>query len=203
MASSERIAPGFLIASPKLDGSVFERAVIMMVHHDEEGAMGFIVNRPLEVDFGSLLEMVEVEHELIADDCYEREVFFGGPVRVEQLWVIYEGGEREVTASADFESFQQTSDLRFHDRWALSGASDSIEELAFGQRRLPYKPFIGYAGWDAGQLEGEIGEGSWLMLDFEPELITGADPEQMWELALARIGIDEQTFLLMGKGGVA
>ena len=53
------LAPGFLIASPRLDGGPFERAVIVMVHHDEEGAMGFIVNKPLGIDFGSLLESAD------------------------------------------------------------------------------------------------------------------------------------------------
>ncbi len=206
MARSDTLAPGFLVASPRLDGSLFERSVIVMVHHDEEGAMGFIINRPLEVDLGSLLEMVEMDEEILAPDCYQRDVYFGGPVRVEQLWIIYhaqdgeELGERTHSGMDDLHASAQT---HFHERWGLSGSSDSIEAFADGTDEHAYRPFIGYAGWGPGQLEDEIGDGSWLMLDFDEDLVFDVPVEQMWTWALDRLGIDEMTFTLMGKGDIA
>lgn len=203
MARTDTLAPGFLVASPRLDGSMFERCVIIMIHHDEEGAMGFIINRPLEVDLGSLLELVDMDGEELAPDCYHRHVFFGGPVRVEQLWIISHAddgeffGERSPSGMDDLHSNAETL---FHERWALSGSSDSIESFAQGDDGHIFRPFIGYAGWGPGQLEDEIGEGSWLMLDFDEELVFDVPAERMWQKALDQLGIDEMAFTLMGKG---
>ena len=203
MALDHLIAPGFLVASPRLDGSLFERSVIVMVHHDGDGAMGLIANKPLEVDFGSLLEMVEIDVDRIANSCYETTVYFGGPVRVEQLWVIYNGVLSSAAAGLQSASPQERGDIRFHPHWALSGASDSIEGFAFGMEANDFLPFVGYAGWGAGQLENEVEEGSWLMLDFDEALIMSTEPDEMWNAALARLGVDETAFLMMGKAGSA
>ena len=203
MGSNHELAPGFLIASPRLDGSLFERAVIIMIHHDTEGAMGFIINKPLEVDFGSLLEMVEMDTETIAPTCYEKEVYFGGPVRVEQLWVIIEDQLGTFEFHDGLESLQDEGEVRFHDRWALSGTSASIESFALGSDENPYRPFVGYAGWGPGQLESEIIDGSWLLVDFDENLVIGSEPDMLWDRLLAEVGIDETAFLLMGKGGSA
>lgn len=200
MTRSNVLAPGFLVASPRLDGSLFERSVIVMVHHDAQGAMGFIVNKPLEVDFGSLLELVDLDSDQIAPQCYEQDVFFGGPVRVEQLWVIYEGRLKQDDSGV--RSLHDDGEVRFHDDFTLSGTSASIESFAFGQDDNPFHPFVGYAGWGPGQLEDEIGDGSWLMIDFDPNIIA-CDPHQMWALALETLGVDETTFAMMGKAGSA
>jgi len=202
MDRTDTLAPGFLVASPKLDGSVFERSVIVMIHHDQEGAMGFIVNKPLEVDFGSLLEMVEIDRGRIDRACYERHVFFGGPVRVEQLWVIHEDAA-ESSRVGGIEELDETAELRFHDQWRLTGTADSIEEFAFGDNVASFRPYIGYTGWGPGQLETEIEEGSWLMLDFDEDLVFGLELETSWNAALERLGIDETTFMMMGKAGHA
>lgn len=200
---TDYLAPGFLIASPRLDGSLFERTVIVMVNHDEHGAMGFIINRPLEVDFGSLLEFVDMDSDEIAPACYDKEVFFGGPVRVEQLWVMYNGMLAGAEPEASFEWLQEHGEVRFHDDWALSGTAHSIESLAFGRSAQSFRPFVGYAGWGPGQLEEEIGEGSWLLLDFDEALVLDSPSEGLWDVALERLGVDEATFLMMGKAGLA
>ncbi len=202
MSRTDTLAPGFLVASPKLDGSVFERSVIVMIHHDEEGAMGFIVNKPLEVDFGSLLEMVEIDQNEILDTCYDQHVFFGGPVRVEQLWVIHQD-ETSNGSAGGIAELDETAELRFHDAWRLTGTADSIEEFAYGQNVSTFRPYIGYSGWGPGQLESEIEDGSWLLLDFEDDLVFDRDFETVWDAALERLGIDETTFMMMGKAGHA
>ena len=203
MSRTDTLAPGFLVASPKLDGSVFERSVIVMIHHDEEGAMGFIVNKPLEVDFGSLLEMVEIDQDQISESCYDQHVYFGGPVRVEQLWVIHQDDEQIATNGGGIEELDETAELRFHDEWRLSGTADLIEEFAFGQNISSFRPYIGYSGWGPGQLESEIEEGSWLLLDFDDDLVFDRAFETVWDAALDRLGIDETTFMMMGKAGHA
>lgn len=215
MKSTNGLAPGFLVASPRLDGSVFERSVIIMIHHDEEGAMGFIANKPLEVDFGSLLEMVEIDQDRVSEDCYDHHVFFGGPVRVEQLWVIHqfdpEAADEATPAEAleafasleDLQSLDDSAELQFHDAWKLTGTADSIEEFAYGANLGVFRPYIGYTGWGPGQLETEIEEGSWLMLDFDEEFVFDHNFETLWDHAVDRLGIDETIFTMMGKAGSA
>ncbi|MEM1349987.1 MAG: YqgE/AlgH family protein [Myxococcota bacterium] len=196
------LAPGFLIASPKLDGSPFERAVIVMVHHDDQGAMGFIVNKPLDIDFGSLLESVQEDEyasRAIADGCFDVFVHFGGPVRVEQLWVIYNHD------GVPFEPDNDHGMISFGGTWTLVASSDSIEAFAFGERVNAFLPFIGYTGWGPGQLEGELEEGSWLCLDFQDDLVLDqdADGEDIWAEALGRLGVHPMAFLMMSKVGEA
>lgn len=205
MARSDMLAPGFLVASPRLDGSIFERCVIVMIHHDAEGAMGFIINRPLEVDLGSLLELVDMDEDELTPDCYHRDVFFGGPVKVEQLWLIYHAEDGELLGDPSpegIDDLQDRAETLFHERWALSGSSDSIESFATGDDGHSFRPFIGYTGWGPGQLETEIGEGSWLMLDFDEDLVFDVPTDEMWTSALDRLGVDEMAFTLMGKGDV-
>ncbi|MFB6264379.1 MAG: YqgE/AlgH family protein [Bradymonadaceae bacterium] len=206
-SDDDSLAPGFLVAAPKLEGGPFERAVIAMVHHDDQGAMGFIVNKPVEIDFGSLLESAEhTMSDEIAEPSFDQPVMFGGPVRVEQLWVLYEGeggADIDQTVSSPMDEMRDVRELSFHPNWVLAGAGGIIEHFASGERDEPYRPLIGYAGWGPGQLEGEIEEGSWLAVDFEEKLLLETDPEDCWEAALEVVGIDPASFMMMGGGGMA
>jgi len=203
-------APGFLIASPRLDGSPFERAVVAMVHHDEEGAMGFIINKPLEIDFGSLIQSVnEAITPQLSPASFEMPVYFGGPVRIEQLWVIYHRIESEDAATAarrrHLRRMRQPdeSELTFDTGWYLAASGEIIEGFARGQQAGDYRPFVGYAGWGPGQLEQEIEEGSWLLDDFDAEGFFHTQPDAQWDDALARIGVDPAAFLMMARAGSA
>ena len=205
----DSLSPGLLIASPKLDGGTFERAVIVMVHHDEEGAMGFIINKKLSVDLASLLESADEELPgEVGEACSGMAVRFGGPVRLEQLWLIYQRKAAAEPARGGFsgqiEALQQRGALRFGDRWWLIADSDSIEQFVYGERDDPHRPFIGYTGWGPGQLEEEIDEGSWLFLDFQDDLIFWEmETEECWDEALKRLGVSPMAFLMMGKAAKA
>lgn len=207
---SDSISPGFLIASPKLDGTPFERAVVVMVHHDEEGAMGFIVNKPLEIDFGSLIQSVNDDiAPQITPESYEMPVHFGGPVRIEQLWLMFQrhidGDEDSLANRRLLQKMALPDDgaLTFCDGWFLAASGDIIEGFAMGIQHGVYRPFIGYAGWGAGQLESEIEEGSWLLLDFDDDFVFDAVAGVHWEDALERLGVEPTAFLMMAKSGMA
>lgn len=204
LSPGQPIAPGFLIASPKLDDSPFERAVVAMVRHDEEGAMGFIVNKPVElerVDFGSLLVSA---HESIADQivesCFKMPIQFGGPVRMEQLWLIQQSVADWDLGDLDTE---EDGELMFAERWHILFAATAIEAVARGERVAPYRPFMGYAGWGPRQLEDEIEDGAWLVLPWDEGLLFPEDAEVCWSTALAALGVDPMAFLMMGKRGDA
>lgn len=200
----DTFSPGFLIASPKLDGGPFERTVILMVHHDAEGSMGFIINKPLSIDLGSLLESADEQlpGEVTAG-CYELDVHFGGPVRIEQLWLIY-NDEDTSSSPGELERLELSGMLQFDENWCLVADSDSIESFVYGHRSAPFRPYIGYTGWGPGQLEEEFEDGSWLFLDFQEDLVFNeCDPDDCWDNALARLGVNPMAFLMMGKVGRA
>lgn len=195
------LSPGFLIASPKLDDSSFERAVILLVHHDEYGAMGFIVNKPLNVNLGELIESADdlIEAQ-VTQRCHELTVHFGGPVRMEQLWLIYRDETEHGEPPADIDDLEESGSLEFAERWRLIADSDSIETFLYGKRTDPFRPFIGYTGWGAGQLEEEMGEGSWLHVPFDASLIfEDRDQDDVWDDVLARTGVSPLAFMMMGN----
>lgn len=200
------IAPGFLVASPKLDGGPFERAVILLVHHDSEGAMGYIVNKPVRVDFGTLIASV---NEDLNDDIlpmrFEQRVFFGGPVRTEQLWLLIRRGQPTASASAADAAFEggDPTALDFETHWRLSSTGHVIERFAVNDTGEFIMPMLGYAGWGGGQLESEVEEGAWLMADFEEELLRSTPADACWERALEEIGVGPTAFLMMGSVGSA
>lgn len=208
--TSNTIAPGFLVASPKLDDTPFERAVVVMVDHDDQGAMGFIVNKPLEIDFGSIIQSVDDETARnIEPESYDVPVHFGGPVRVEQLWLMFQrslGGDTTTAADRrlkDKIALPDDSALTFSDDWHLAASGDLIEEFATGDQHGDYRPLLGYCGWGEGQLEAEIEEGSWLLLDFDGDFVLETVPDVHWEDALDRLGVDPAAFLMMGQSGMA
>lgn len=192
---TDLLSPGFLIASPRLDGSIFERTVIVLVHHDGEGAMGFIVNKAIDVDFGTLLEMVDMDQDRISPRCYDEAVYLGGPVRIEQLWVI-----RDTPAAGPS---MEPEDIAFHPQWHVATTADAIREVAHSAKHGSFRPYMGYAGWGPGQLEDEIAEGSWLLLDFDESLMFSTDLEAVWATALGRLGVSEASFAMMAKAGQA
>lgn len=208
---TDSLAPGFLVAAPKLEGGPFEQAVVLMVHHDDEGAMGFIINKTVDLDFGSLLQNTNHDFsEQLPPDHFEQHVLFGGPVQLEQLWLIYRDPDTGIEYSAGMggdaltpETMGETGDLSFHEDWVLAGTSETIEAFATGGRDGPFHPLIGYAGWGPQQLEHEIEEGSWLAVDFDETLLLETDPDDCWEAALDLVGLDPASFMMMGGGGMA
>lgn len=198
---ADSLAPGFLIAAPSLDGGPFEKSVILMVHHDSDGAMGFIVNKQIEPSFGELMESAHgPSTPTLSDASYDRPVFFGGPVGLEQLWVIYRQDEEATVPTSELEEAETAGELAFHAHWILAGAGSVIEDYAAGRRGGDYVPLLGYAGWGPGQLEGEIEEGSWLAADFDESLLTETAPKERWNAALTNMGLDPTTFMMMGGG---
>lgn len=208
--SSSSISPGFLVASPKLDDTPFERSVVVMVHHDDEGAMGFIVNKPLELDFGSVIDNLDGgAGRQVEPESFDIPVHFGGPVRAEQLWLMFqrtlEGDDNPGADRRLLEKIAMPDDsaFAFSDGWYLAASGDLIEEFATGLQPGDYRPFIGYCGWGAGQLETEIEEGSWLLLDFDGDFLFDSLPDVHWEDALERLGVEPTAFLMMGQAGMA
>lgn len=168
-----------LIAMPGMTDSRFQRSVVLICAHSDEGAMGLMLNRPLpEVAFGDLLEQLGIETD---DTVRQIEVRFGGPV---------EPGRGFVLHSVPEHGNDPEGRLRISRALAMTTTRDILEELAQGEGPESAVLSLGYAGWGPGQLEHEMLQNGWLTGDGAEDLIFGADHERKWPSALRAQGID-------------
>lgn len=155
-----------LVASPHLSDPNFLKSVVYILRHDDEGALGLILNRPTSTNVGDLLGQLS-EQSL----CNEAAVFCGGPVDgpLVMLQRIEMGDEVLIAAASDQESILNTCE----DQGVVRD----------------YRVFDGYAGWGAGQLESELSQGGWIVWELSPDDIF-SEPETVWQRAIQEIGKD-------------
>ena len=164
----------------------FHNALVLLVEHGEDGALGFVVNRPTDTPVTSLLDGLEVE------DFEQRlpgEVWVGGPVAPDTGWVLFD------PTSGD------TSDVEcvtLCERIAVSASRTFLDRLAEGQGPERYALLLGYAGWGPGQLDDEIRDGSWICIDLDPALVFDVASEDRWRAALETLGIDPSRYFAVG-----
>lgn len=161
----------FLVATPEMGDPRFAETVIFMIEHNEKGAMGLIINRPLaKGPIGDLLKGLGVENEEATGQII---LHYGGPVESQKAFVLH-------------------SDDYVSDRTTIVGSTaltTDVEILrAMGRGKGPRQSIflLGYAGWAPGQLEAEIKAGAWFSIPADEKLIFGGDPATMWERAAAR-----------------
>jgi len=181
----------FLIAMPGMRDGNFAGTVVYMCEHNDKGALGLVINRPIDINLKHLFEKVDLSLE--RPDLASRPVFFGGPVQTERGFVLHE--------SLDAEGGHYNSTLKVADGLEMTTSRDVLEALSNGAG--PRKVFItlGYSGWSAGQLEEELSRNGWLTVDAEPDIIFNTPVEQRYDKALSLLGIDRN--FLMGEAGHA
>ena len=174
------LAGRLLIAMPGIEDPRFERAVIYVCLHNAEQAMGLTVNRPVEgLTVPGLLERLGVKP---AGEAPRDLVLLGGPVDQDRGYVLHTNDY----VSAD-------SSRNVGEGVALTATRDVLEAMADENKRPRRSVMaLGYAGWDAGQLENEIREGVWLTCDPDESLLFGDDHEHKWTLALAKLGVSAE-----------
>lgn len=164
-----------LVAMPAMPDPRFAKSVVYMCAHNEEGAMGLVINRPLDsIDFPDLLEQLNVE---VKNPDQAIRVMFGGPV---------EQGRGFVLHSSDY---IQDSTLVVDKDVALTATVDILQSIATGSGPSSRLFALGYAGWGAGQLDNEILNNGWLSVEADLSLLFGDDLDGKWENALGKIGI--------------
>lgn len=176
----------FLLAMPGMPDPRFDRAVIAVCAHDEEGAMG--VGIGAEIDGLGAHEILE-QFGIDCDAAPDAPVNFGGPV---------EPGRGFVLHSSDWGG-QGTIDVA--GRWSLSGTIDVLRAIAEGRGPSRWVIALGYAGWGSGQLDGEMARHGWLSVTASPELIFDTPAADRWERAMSGAGVD--TRFLASEGGHA
>ena len=166
-----------LIAMPGMSDPRFEKSVILMCAHSAEGAMGLIVNKPIEgLGFRDLVENMEIR---VTRNGPDSPVLFGGPVETSRGFVLH---------SADYEAGQATMPVT--EDVSLTATLDILREMAEG--RGPDKAVfaLGYAGWGPGQIEDEIRLNGWVHCDADSKIIFNPDFNGKWSAALRQLGID-------------
>jgi putative transcriptional regulator len=160
-----------LIAEPLLGDPNFDRSVVLMIEHNDDGALGVVLNRPTEIEVDTVLS------EWAAMAASPPVLYMGGPVEPNGVLALGRraGTDVEVPGWSPVLGEVGTVDLH-RDPDELTGRLDSI--------RL----FAGYSGWGGGQLEGELAEGAWLVVPAVADDVFAPDPDAMWRTILRRQG---------------
>ena len=183
MADDSRInfTNQFLIAMPGMAEGTFTGAVVYLCEHTEKGALGLVINKPIDIKLKNLFEKVELS--LTRDDLADAPVYFGGPVQTERGFVLH---ERQIDAASPYNSTLAIPGGHLD----MTTSKDVLEALSNGAGPKKILVTLGYSGWGAGQLEDEIGRNGWLTVDAQPEVIFDTPIEQRYDRALSLLGFD-------------
>ena len=182
MAPASRIdlTNQFLIAMPGMADGTFEGTVVYLCEHTENGALGLVINKPIDIKLKNLFEKVELK--LDRHELGEQPVYFGGPVQTERGFVLH---EKRAAGSV-----QYSSTLSIRGGLEMTTSKDVLEALADGSGPPKVLITLGYSGWEAGQLERELGRNGWLTVDADPAVIFDTPIEQRYNRAVGLLGID-------------
>jgi putative transcriptional regulator len=187
MGTFDSLSNHFLIAMPALSDPNFHHTATYICEHNDEGALGLVINRPTDLQLGEILEHMGIE--ATAGDISGQPVCLGGPVQNDRGFVLHQPvGDWEAT-------------LKVTELTGITSSRDILEAIARGEG--PEKTFItlGYAGWGAGQLEQELAANAWLSGPADSRIVFDTPYEQRWEAAAGLIGVDIK--LLSGEAGHA
>jgi putative transcriptional regulator len=166
------LAGQFLIATPEMGDPRFERTVILMVRHDKDGAFGIVVNRPIAVrPLAELLGMLGDKDTPVSGEV---RILAGGPVQPELGFVIH---------TAEYAG-PQTMAIDRH--MAVTSSREILRDIGSGKGPKKSLFAFGYAGWGAGQLEGELKGRAWAIAPAEQRLVFDEDREKLWDIAYAQ-----------------
>lgn len=169
------LTDNFLIAMPALEDPYFSNSLIYICEHNENGALGIIVNRPIDMNLAGLFDKIDIK--LAAENLANLPVYFGGPVQLDRGFVLH----RPVG------KWQST--LAVNSEVGLTSSRDVLNSV--GSAGLPAEILVtlGYAGWDAGQLEDELAQNSWLTVPARAEILFDLPPEERLPAAMQNLGI--------------
>ncbi|MDD3884283.1 MAG: YqgE/AlgH family protein [Gallionella sp.] len=166
----------FLIAMPALQEGVFAGTLTYICEHNENGALGIVVNRPIDLKLADMFAQINIPlHE---PELQSQPVHFGGPVQTERGFVLH-----------DTPGSWQSS-LRISDTLELTTSKDILEAVAEGKGPRHMIITLGYAGWDQGQLEHEMSENAWLTLPASEHILFDLPPEARLPAAMRQLGVD-------------
>lgn len=177
----------FLVATPQMQDPRFARAVIYICNHDKDGAMGLVINKTRDMPLSKMLDHIGIEGDVKVADC---PVLSGGPVDTNRGFVLH---------SPDFQNDKNS--LKLSDTLMMTSTKDVLESLVADHAPNKAVLAVGYAGWSDGQLERELQNNAWLVVEGDEALIFDTDMDSKWKKALAKIGVTPE--MLSATGGSA
>jgi len=166
----------FLIAMPNMADPYFSKSLTYICEHNEQGALGLVITRPIDLTLGALLEQIEVP--VVSPEISAVQVHFGGPVQMDRGFVLH-------TPPGEWQST-----MRVSEDIGLTTSKDILEAVAHGEGPDKYFITLGYAGWAPGQLEHEISQNAWLSVPADISLIFDFPLEARFDAAMRLLGID-------------
>ena len=177
----------FLIAMPAMADPYFAKSLVFIAEHNDQGALGVIVNRPIEMNLGALFSKIEVPPA--SERVAGMPVFFGGPVQPDRGFVLHR----------PLGSWQST--LVVNPEIGLTTSRDVLQSVARVGQPSDMVITLGYSGWGAGQLEQELAQNAWLTVPADPRILFELPYAERWPSALESLGIDLTN--LAGQAGHA
>lgn len=176
----------FLLAMPGMHDPQFDHAVIAMCSHDDSGAVGIGLGATIHgLTLHDVLDQFEIDHGVAPDVA----IHFGGPVETRRGFVVHSrdwGGQDTIDVAG---------------RWCLSGTIDVLRAIAEGSGPTRFAVALGYAGWDGGQLEGELAQPGWFTAAGDDTILYDTPADRRWIAAFTAAGIDPR--LLVSDAGNA
>ena len=166
----------FLIAMPAMGDPNFDGTVTYLCKHNDEGALGIVINRVLDMRVADIFEQLDLE--VVDERQAERPALAGGPVQPSTGFVLHQ----------DDRAFESTLDSGAAVKVTIS--QDVLQSMAAGDGPWPALVALGYAGWEAGQLEAEIAANAWLSVPADPSLIFDTPFDQRWAAAAGLLGVN-------------
>jgi len=166
----------FLLSMPTLEDPNFQRTLTFVCEHSDNGAMGLVVNRPMALTVGEVMQHLEIE--TVTPEIARMPVLYGGPVDTERGFILHEPGH------------EWDSTMVLSDDVALTTSRDVLEAMARGEGPGRVLVTLGYSGWGPGQLEDEITQNAWLTCPAGADILFALPPEERLPAAAARLGID-------------
>lgn len=174
--SSDCLRDHFLLAMPSLKEGIFAHSITYICEHGESGAMGIVINQPLDLTVEEIFDHLQIE---ASGDFSDQPVMAGGPVQIDHGFVLHRNCPRTWEAS-----------LKVTPEITLTTSRDILRSIAEGSGPAEHLIALGYAGWAAGQLEQELAENSWLTMPADSDIIFATDTEHRLARAAAQLGID-------------
>jgi len=166
----------FLIAMPAMDDPNFAQTVTLVCEHGEQGALGIVINRPLTMDLGDVFAQLGLDAS--QSRVSSQQVLHGGPVQNDRGFVLHSPGP----------SWEST--LLVSERLHVTTSRDILDALARGDGPEHAVIALGYAGWEAGQLEDEVARNAWLTVPVDESLLFEVPAEERWQAAGRLLGIN-------------
>jgi putative transcriptional regulator len=187
MDDMEKLTHHFLLAMPNMGDPIFVNTLIFVCEHTTNGAMGLVINRPLGMTLSTLFGKMNIQ--LAKSEVAELPVYFGGPVQTDRGFVLHH----------PVGNWQST--LAVNAQIGLTTSKDIL--VAMGRNEGPRELFVtlGYASWEAGQLERELAQNAWLSVQAEPEIIFSLPSDARYDAALKLLGIERS--MLSAQAGHA